>query len=169
MAQVINNRVWESLLQEQAHRRRDKENQARQANCEIIEETFGAGEFTTPEPRMFPQPFISPPMMVSGIQLRTVPNRTWYTFPMVQVGVYDWAQNPRGFYLGARLFFNVQVETKEGRDPFDAPTLRCEIEHYLVFMGVAYKRLGSRVRDQVESDPTLLVNPVGTVESQVDA
>lgn len=136
------------------------ENSARYASSFVTFNTTGWGEFQSPDCQYFDTTFIRPPSIshsffVDGDDL--IDGR----FPRITAGVYRWALNERGFYIGAWLVFVVETMGMQFQKTYVLPTAvdgnvgvvnvkvpadpdpGYKIVHTFTFTGVAMKSLPS--------------------------
>jgi hypothetical protein len=130
-----------------------RENTSRQAWSYAHLLTYGAGQFTTPEPQMFGCTFIKQPDVAVGLVVISAqpdpgPINNLYTgavmmsfpglpgsvvYPQVTAGVASWITNDRGYFIGAHLFAVIE-------DVFSGSGL-LDLDHSFTFSGVAIKDL----------------------------
>jgi len=154
---------WQEIQIAQQRREAHRENAARNASLYVMFETRGSGQLIMDEPVMFELPFFEEPSIAHGHALVDMPQGEFYELPRsVSGGVHRWEQNERGFYLGAYLYFYVDVGLISGVFPGSAPAADLVINHYFTFTEVAYKTMGNQVNDALRMDDSVspLIPPI---------
>jgi hypothetical protein len=130
----------------QQHTEAIKENSARTARLYVTFQTTGAGQLVPPAPVMFELPMFSEPAVSHGFALARAPDRRYFRLPMVSAGVLRWERNNRGYYVGAYLFFRVEVERLVDPPPLPPAPV---INHHFVFTAPAYKAMSQEINEAV--------------------
>lgn len=120
-----------TLMAQLERRRLDLEqvrsNAAGVARAVFAFRSSGHGELKLAAPVRFGVTFTEQPAISTGVVLvsgRLVAGK----FPNACAGVYQWVRNPRGLFVGAKMFFVV-----------DAGGQSYSLEHHVTFEGVAIK------------------------------
>lgn len=90
---------------ESSRREQQQENSSRLAHQYMTYVTTGVGQVSVGQ-QMFDTVFYTPPIVTAGSVLLTPPGPGW-RYPLSTAGVYRWAINNQGFYVGAYLYFTV--------------------------------------------------------------
>jgi hypothetical protein len=114
-----------------------KENSARLARCAVTYTTVGYGVVVLPQSLDFDVTFLTEPGVTTGVALASGERLRMDEIPRVCAGVYSWTTSPKGFYVGAHLWFVVEQAGVGMLLPGRGYTLH----HHLVFDGIAIKDL----------------------------
>lgn len=127
------NPVVGALEQHRGRVEQVRENSARIAQSFATYTTTGVGEFEIEEPHTFGCTFSEQPIVAYGSSLngeQLVPGQ----FPRIFGSVREWITDTRGFYIGAYVFFVIDV-------PDAALAPEYVVDHDLTFTAVALKDL----------------------------
>ena len=129
-----------------SRRETQRQNSARLAFSTHTIDSTGSGHTRYPEAIPFDVTFLTPPMVFTGGALITPTPTGWHDAELSS-GVWQWERNTKGHYTGAYIYMNVRMAAidDEGFDPPKVTT-----QHHLMFMGVAYKDLGSEVATEAQ-------------------
>lgn len=141
------NDVFGDLEQRRQRVDQIRENTPRLARAYATYETQGWGEIIVPTVQHFGCTFITEPYFSSGIVMRgdstseadgqLVSGR----YPRVTAGIWRWAHDARGYWIGAYVFFVVETvgfQFTSGEVPSSVdPNYR--IAHKMIFEGVSFK------------------------------
>jgi hypothetical protein len=134
-----------SLGTELNRRAAERENGSREAAVTFRIQSAGVGRNRHNDVLHFPAPFIEEPSMVqgSGVVKNPSPNNWWD--PEGTAGVWSWARNEKGLYIGAKVWTAVtMVERVSGADDVSEGV---KVLHWLRFHGIAIKDLGREALD----------------------
>ena len=102
-----------SLEDREARKAAQAENGARLASEVITHRTKDVGQILVAEPIKFTNVFIEPPAILTGMVLVKTPGDGW-RYPMVTAGVHKWLLTTKGLYVGAYVYFHVDVQPDDG-------------------------------------------------------
>lgn len=125
-----------------------RENAARVAEQWYRVQSSGVGVFRVPEPIIFDTPFLEEPVFTFGASLVRKPAD--FLDLLGSAGVWQWRRDVKGMYVGAYYYLSVtRGETLIGQAGLTPPPARAVImSHNLVFKGMSFKDLGSKVDTQ---------------------
>lgn len=133
---------WGSVSGYYEDERRQHENAARLATVLVQVDSESAGEIKHDEVLPFNCAFLEKPGIAWGMEIDSDDLVDGY-FPRVTAGVHGWQTNAKGHYLGAYVYFTVDLP--EGYDPDEVPST--SIQHTFTFSGIATKRLPDYLLD----------------------
>jgi len=136
---VSTNPVVSALEQHRGNVERTRENSARYAQGFASYSTTGVGEYEPPDSLAFGCTFTEQPFVSYGFTVVTQ-DLVVGSFPRCSGGVHGWIKNNRNFYIGAFVFFTVDIPTA-GLPP------AYTIEHHFTFTAVALKDLPAHLLD----------------------
>lgn len=152
-AQEAMRRPPKEVFNAQEDRRQDRdqmlENAARLAQSRLTSKTTGAGYIVEKAPQFFDCSFVEEPSFTSGAVLNAPPNAA-FAYPICNAGVYKWERNQKEHYIGAYMYYVVQIlPIDEDEIPAKAPS--ATITHHLLFQGIAIKDLPENVMVGLET------------------
>lgn len=132
-----------------ADREAQSENSARLAYSMHNQESAGVGSLRLAEPVMFDVSFLSRPFFLQGAGVKHGPDLQEWNDPVGSAGIYEWIQNKKEHYIGARVYVDVVLRRRDGEVPFSWPEVR--MIHDFMFMGYGFKDLGSAIAVQAQT------------------
>jgi hypothetical protein len=137
------------LAQDQTTARREaqEQNSGRLALYRHTHATRGVGPVRLDEPILFDVPFLERPLFTQGAGVKVAPDMAVWHLPVGVAGIWQWRRNVKGHYIGAYLYFEVRMETRDGSVQ-NYPHV--EMIHDLMFSGIAYKDLGDAVSTEAQ-------------------
>lgn len=132
-----------------ARRETQAANSARLALYRHTHASSGVGTVQVPTAIDFDVTFLERPHFTQGAVVKVSPDLAIWNLPIGTAGLWQWKRNTKGYYIGAYVYLDVRMETRNG-DVLDYPHV--EMLHDLLFSGVAYKDLG----DAISTDAQML-------------
>ena len=129
-----------------ATREAQRQNAARLAFSTHTQVSHGVGHFRLPDPIDFDVVFLEAPHVFTGAATVSVVTDAVLD-PEARSGVWRWKRNLKGHYVGAYVYLGVRVDDEYG---FAAVDVNVTVQHHLMFMGIAYKDLGSEVATEAQ-------------------
>lgn len=127
-------------------REAEKANSSRWATTHLKVTTTGVGRARHEAVLSFPVAFVEEPFMTQGSGVIRNPDPTGYWDPEGTAGVWAWARNPAGLYVGCKIWTSVVYEPRV-ETPSTTSWKGVSVQHWLVFQGVALKSLSQEARD----------------------
>jgi hypothetical protein len=119
-----------------------EDNAAANARLTLTFDSAGSGEFSTKYPIPFQTTFTAEPTVSTGVAFlggKPVPGY----FPNVGAGVWHWQRDAKGYYVGAWLFFVVDINDPGGATTSALHAARTyKLRHHLTFEGVIVRLYG---------------------------
>lgn len=133
---------WASVTDHYLDQERVRENGARLATVIITVTSEGSGEIKHDGVLPFDCAFTEKPGIGWGMEIDSDDLVDGF-FPRVTAGVHGWQRNAKGQYLGAYVYFTIDLPV--GYDPDDVPST--SLIHTFTFHGVAMKRVPDYLLD----------------------
>jgi hypothetical protein len=130
--------VENSTKDDTARKAIQQENSTRAAVVEVRYISRGTGQHRITKPLTFTTSFIDEPRLTTGTGVVKNPDPDNWNDPIGAGGVYMWAKDSKGLYVGALVYVRVDMYAK---DPFntDDPPRAVRTCHYFTFSGIGVK------------------------------
>jgi hypothetical protein len=134
--------VENSTKDDSARKDIQKENSSRPAIVEVRYISRGTGQHRITKVLEFPTTFTKEPRLTCGTGVVKNPDPDNWNDPIGTGGVYMWAKNSNGLFVGAFVFTRVDMYAK---DPFNTadPPKGVRTVHYFQFSGQGIKDIPS--------------------------
>lgn len=132
------NPLVDELVRRESRLSQHRENASRQAQSFATLNTNGKGDIQLATVVPFDCTFIETPTVAHGFR---IDGDTFYdgqALPRVTGGVWKWQRDRRGFYVGAYVFFTVDLPPQS---PVVPPKTYPAVTHNFTFAGIAMKDL----------------------------
>lgn len=127
-------------------RQAEESNSSRWATAHIAVISQGVGRARHDAILHFPAAFVEEPLMTQGSGVIHNPDPAGHWEPEGSAGVWSWARDASGLYVGCKVWTSVVYEPKaDGAS--DTAWKHVSVQHWLLFQGIALKSLGQEARD----------------------
>jgi hypothetical protein len=127
-------------------REAEHNNSSRWATAHFKVVSQGVGRARHEAVLRFPVAFVEEPLMTQGSGVIHNPDSAGHWEPEGSAGVWSWARDASGLYVGCKIWTSVVYEPR-GDGASDSAWQHVSVQHWLLFQGVALKSLGQEARD----------------------
>lgn len=131
-------------------REAERNNSSRWATAHFKIVSQGVGRARHDSVLQFPVAFVEEPLMTQGSGVIHNPDAPGHWDPEGAAGVWAWARDTAGLYIGCKIWTSVVYEPRVD-NASDSAWKHVSVQHWLVFQGVALKSLGQEARDAATS------------------